>query len=153
MDGEQRFQELMSFTLLQAVKYLEGMLIQARQAQRKEKKLSAELDELKLDGGKGTTDGGQQQEDKESLIKEEQEVIPGQEGESKTGKDQEGDEKEKDGDGVDNEEEDGGDDDQEEEEEEISIDPRTYCKLGHFHLLLEDYAKGGDREEVIVVLC
>lgn len=25
---------------------------------------------------------------------------------------------------------------------EISIDPRTYCKLGHFHLLLEDYAKG-----------
>jgi histone demethylase len=26
---------------------------------------------------------------------------------------------------------------------EISIDPKTYCKLGHFHLLLEDYAKGG----------
>lgn len=25
---------------------------------------------------------------------------------------------------------------------EINIDPRTYCKLGHFHLLLEDYAKG-----------
>lgn len=24
----------------------------------------------------------------------------------------------------------------------ISIDPRTYCKLGHFHLLLEDYPKG-----------
>ncbi|KAK6618018.1 hypothetical protein RUM44_002460 [Polyplax serrata] len=24
---------------------------------------------------------------------------------------------------------------------EISIDPKTYCKLGHFHLLLEDYAK------------
>lgn len=24
----------------------------------------------------------------------------------------------------------------------INIDPRTYCKLGHFHLLLEDYAKG-----------
>lgn len=24
----------------------------------------------------------------------------------------------------------------------ISIDPKTYCKLGHFHLLLEDYAKG-----------
>lgn len=41
---------------------------------------------------------------------------------------------------------DGGDCDEEEEEdddqEEISIDPRTYCKLGHFHLLLEDYAKG-----------
>lgn len=25
---------------------------------------------------------------------------------------------------------------------DIDIDPRTYCKLGHFHLLLEDYAKG-----------
>ncbi|XP_054265858.1 histone demethylase UTY-like isoform X2 [Macrosteles quadrilineatus] len=24
---------------------------------------------------------------------------------------------------------------------EISIDPKTYCKLGHFHLLLEDYSK------------
>lgn len=24
----------------------------------------------------------------------------------------------------------------------ISIDPKTYCKLGHFHLLLEDYNKG-----------
>ena len=25
---------------------------------------------------------------------------------------------------------------------EINIDPKTYCKLGHFHLLLEDYTKG-----------
>lgn len=25
---------------------------------------------------------------------------------------------------------------------DINIDPRTYCKLGHFHLLLGDYAKG-----------
>ena len=24
----------------------------------------------------------------------------------------------------------------------IDIDPKTYCKLGHFHLLLEDYPKG-----------
>uniref|UniRef100_A0A1B6EEM7 JmjC domain-containing protein n=2 Tax=Clastoptera arizonana TaxID=38151 RepID=A0A1B6EEM7_9HEMI len=24
---------------------------------------------------------------------------------------------------------------------EINIDPKTYCKLGHFHLLLEDYSK------------
>lgn len=24
----------------------------------------------------------------------------------------------------------------------INIDPRTYCKLGHFHLLLEDFPKG-----------
>lgn len=28
------------------------------------------------------------------------------------------------------------------EEESIDIDPKTFCKLGHFHLLLEDYAKG-----------
>ncbi|GLH15817.1 Uncharacterized protein GBIM_20244 [Gryllus bimaculatus] len=26
-------------------------------------------------------------------------------------------------------------------DKEINIDPKTYCKLGHFHLLLEDYAK------------
>lgn len=26
--------------------------------------------------------------------------------------------------------------------DDINIDPRTYCKLGHFHLLLEDYPKG-----------
>ena len=24
----------------------------------------------------------------------------------------------------------------------INIDPKTYCKLGHFHLLLADYPKG-----------
>lgn len=29
-----------------------------------------------------------------------------------------------------------------EEDNGISIDPKTYCKLGHFHLLLEDYTKG-----------
>lgn len=32
--------------------------------------------------------------------------------------------------------------DEEEEDKGISIDPKTYCKLGHFHLLLEDYTKG-----------
>lgn len=29
---------------------------------------------------------------------------------------------------------------------DINIDPRTYCKLGHFHLLLEDYAKGKENK-------
>ncbi|XP_029162527.1 histone demethylase UTY-like [Nylanderia fulva] len=29
----------------------------------------------------------------------------------------------------------------EDEDKGISIDPKTYCKLGHFHLLLEDYTK------------
>jgi histone demethylase len=24
----------------------------------------------------------------------------------------------------------------------INIDSKTYCKLGHFHLLLENYSKG-----------
>lgn len=28
---------------------------------------------------------------------------------------------------------------------DINIDPRTYCKLGHFHLLLEDYPKGNEQ--------
>uniref|UniRef100_A0A182QBY3 Uncharacterized protein n=1 Tax=Anopheles farauti TaxID=69004 RepID=A0A182QBY3_9DIPT len=27
------------------------------------------------------------------------------------------------------------------EDKDINIDPKTYCKLGHFHLLLEDYEK------------
>lgn len=34
------------------------------------------------------------------------------------------------------------DDDDEASSKEINIDPKTYCKLGHFHLLLDDYAKG-----------
>ena len=33
-------------------------------------------------------------------------------------------------------------DDEDEEDKGISIDPKTFCKLGHFHLLLEDYNKG-----------
>ncbi len=40
------------------------------------------------------------------------------------------------------------DDDGEDNDEcvdDINIDPRTYCKLGHFHLLLEDYPKGKQR--------
>lgn len=32
--------------------------------------------------------------------------------------------------------------DEEDNNNGISIDPRTYCKLGHFHLLLEEYPKG-----------
>lgn len=27
-------------------------------------------------------------------------------------------------------------------DKEINVDPKTYCKLGHFHLLLDDYDKG-----------
>src|SRR5690349_13221710 len=32
------------------------------------------------------------------------------------------------------------------DEKVINIDPKTYCKLGHFHLLLEDYTKGKCRK-------
>lgn len=32
---------------------------------------------------------------------------------------------------------------------DINIDPRTYCKLGHFHLLLEDFAKGKEQFDII----
>jgi len=28
------------------------------------------------------------------------------------------------------------------EDSNIYVEPKTYCKLGHFHLLLEDYTKG-----------
>ena len=42
----------------------------------------------------------------------------------------------------DEEEEEEEEEDDEEEHKGISIDPKTYCKLGHFHLLLEDYNKG-----------
>lgn len=34
------------------------------------------------------------------------------------------------------------DEDDDPNSKNINIDPRTYCKLGHFHLLLEDYPKG-----------
>ena len=27
-------------------------------------------------------------------------------------------------------------------DKEINVDPKTYCKLGHFHLLMDDYEKG-----------
>ena len=37
---------------------------------------------------------------------------------------------------------DNDDDDDDDDDRGISIDPKTYCKLGHFHLLLEDYSKG-----------
>lgn len=32
---------------------------------------------------------------------------------------------------------------------DINIDPRTYCKLGHFHLLLEDFNKGKNNQFLI----
>lgn len=37
---------------------------------------------------------------------------------------------------------DNDDEDDDDDDRGISIDPKTYCKLGHFHLLLEDYSKG-----------
>lgn len=36
------------------------------------------------------------------------------------------------------------------DEKPIDIDPKTYCKLGHFHLLLEDYAKGKPRPFILI---
>lgn len=38
-------------------------------------------------------------------------------------------------------------DEKDSDESVIDIDPKTYCKLGHFHLLLEDFAKGEIYEE------
>lgn len=31
----------------------------------------------------------------------------------------------------------------------IDIDPKTFCKLGHFHLLLGDFAKGKSAREKV----
>lgn len=39
---------------------------------------------------------------------------------------------------------------EEADEKPIDIDPKTYCKLGHFHLLLEDYAKGKRDRPVLI---
>lgn len=53
-----------------------------------------------------------------------------------------------------NEEEEEEDEDDEdlrrlsESDKNINIDPKTYCKLGHFHLLLEDYPKGTNFESM-----
>lgn len=33
-------------------------------------------------------------------------------------------------------------DESESQDKVIDIDPKTYCKLGHFNLLIEDYPKG-----------
>lgn len=48
-----------------------------------------------------------------------------------------------------NSEESGKDDN---DEKGISIDPKTYCKLGHFHLLLEDYSKGSSSKAFSFIL-
>ena len=37
---------------------------------------------------------------------------------------------------------DGTDDQEAKKEIDITNDPRIHCKLGHFYLLLENYAKG-----------
>lgn len=95
------------------------MLIQS-QCQKKDDKLSSDLDGLKLNQSEKqvATDGvasaaGDEAKNGEEDVNDDGSVN---------------DDKEEEVDGL--------------EEEEISIDPRTYCKLGHFHLLLEDYAKG-----------
>lgn len=44
-------------------------------------------------------------------------------------------------------------DDSEDCVDDINIDPKTYCKLGHFHLLLEDYPKGTLLELLFRVIC
>lgn len=38
------------------------------------------------------------------------------------------------------------------DEKPIDIDPKTFCKLGHFHLLLEDYSKGKRRTFVCILI-
>lgn len=167
------------------------MLIQTQQSQRKQKKLAAELDDLKLSdkresseskGEEGAAeDQTRAQEEKESVIKEEvvspkvdtteeqqvkiatsadeiEKPVAGG-GDERLNKEPNGDGEERiieenrdeieveqaaEGEAADDDREEGDDN-----EEEIPIDPRTYCKLGHFHLLLEDYAKGNSNYNLV----
>lgn len=150
------------FLPFQAVKYLEGMLIQSHQAQRKQKKLAAEMDDLKLneagggdekteaptkssapkesmEAGAGEEAKAAEPQVKEEIIDDDQDKAEATSAESEKLSKSGG---ENDDGGTAAEVEDNGEDGEEEEEDEIKIDPKTYCKLGHFHLLLEDYAKG-----------
>ncbi|CRL01798.1 CLUMA_CG015014, isoform A [Clunio marinus] len=104
--------------VLKAIKYLEQMLIEAQS-----QKLLSELDKLNADeDGKQDSIPMEVDEDnqKESLHTT-QEIDKMKDIEEKCSEDSA---KKVDLD-----------------EKTIDIDPKTYCKLGHFHLLLEDYAK------------
>ncbi|XP_050076516.1 histone demethylase UTY [Anopheles maculipalpis] len=145
--------------VLKAVKYIERMLIQAYN-QKKAHDDEADKRKEKSSGGTGLVDGGVKikQEAETSLADVGvtiDESLPAEimstdgsaetkqsstvENEIKTENDgsvamlQDGTEQE---DAVKSECRTGDDGDK-----DINIDPKTYCKLGHFHLLLEDYEK------------
>lgn len=100
----------------QAIKYLERMLIQAQnQNERSSSNTRPNMKEEEEDIKPG---------DEQSLKSESAIVDGGNKNLIKI--------KQDDGDG----------DDNSDCVDDINIDPRTYCKLGHFHLLLEDYPKG-----------
>lgn len=153
------------------------MLIQSQQAQKKGNKLSADLDDLKISESvkdavvislakepPATSENNNKSEGAtENLVKEEimdQDQVETDKSEKKdmsTHEERKLKEKEtvigvdpKDSGIIGDEAEDGDgerEEDDDDDQEEISIDPRTYCKLGHFHLLLEDYAKGEEDME------
>uniref|UniRef100_A0A182JCV5 TPR_REGION domain-containing protein n=1 Tax=Anopheles atroparvus TaxID=41427 RepID=A0A182JCV5_ANOAO len=144
-------------TVLKAVKYLERMLIQAynqKKAHADEEVAEEEGKETSSDAASGNDSGGMGQ------VKIKQEInalcetdvkidenLPAEIMSVSTGPDKSStaDEVKAKGEGsaaanevsVGKEKQSGSDS----EKDSISIDPKTYCKLGHFHLLLEDYEK------------
>lgn len=110
------------FPQQQAIKYLERMLIQAQNQNERSNNTS------------NTRSSSVKQEDMKIL---DEDIKPGDEQSHKSEPElvDSGNKnliKIKDDDG----------DDVDDSVDDINIDPRTYCKLGHFHLLLEDYPKG-----------
>jgi len=126
----------------QAVKYLERMLIQAQTQKEREK---SSKPTTKLSNINGCLEDSTINLEKEIKIEQEEDLInkddrkKNDENAINDGKEQITDIEMKDVSST---------DDKKQEnisvnnEKEINIDPRTYCKLGHFHLLLEDYPKG-----------
>lgn len=106
---------------MQAIKYLEQILIEAES-----QKLLAEQLKLKNAAEKSTP----------------MEVDPATETDETIKKEEVEDVEMKDGEKSESTEEAAKNDEKDSDDSIIDIDPKTYCKLGHFHLLLEDFAKG-----------
>lgn len=104
---------------LQAIKYLERMLIQAQN--QNERSTSNTRSNMKQEDLK-LLDDDAKSGDEQSTKSEQGIVDSGNKNLMKIKQDDS--------------------DDSSECVDDINIDPRTYCKLGHFHLLLEDYPKG-----------
>lgn len=111
---------ILQYNYLQAIKYLERMLIQAQN--QKERSNSNNKPNIKQEDIKDLDEDAKPIE--ESSNKSGTTIIDGSN--NNLIQMEQDDSDDNDGDCI----------------NDINIDPKTYCKLGHFHLLLEDYPKG-----------